>query len=126
MLRFMPDCLQQFATIVFLWTGYVGANRRLHSISRLALRRNRSCDTFGIIWPNSFGDIWHTFVADRFGSPRLELLLREARTAKIIPKKLCQSIRKVTRSFESRRCHSLLRNVTIAGITWSGASSISQ
>ena len=76
--------------------------------------------------PNSFGDNWHAFVADRIGSPRLKLLLQEARTAKIIPKKLCQSIRKVTRSFENRRCHSLLRNATIAGITWPGASSISQ
>src|SRR5271165_6023793 len=37
MLRFTPDCLQQFATIVFLWTAYVGANRRVHSISRFAL-----------------------------------------------------------------------------------------
>jgi hypothetical protein len=26
-------------------------------------------NTFGIIWPNSFGDIWHTFLADRFGAP---------------------------------------------------------
>jgi hypothetical protein len=26
-------------------------------------------DTFGIIWPNYLGDIWHRFVADRFGSP---------------------------------------------------------
>src|SRR5271170_1943424 len=79
MLRFTPDCLQRFATIVFLWTAYVGANRPVHSISRFALRRNRSCDTFGIIWPNSFGDIWQAFVADRFGSPRLKLLPREAK-----------------------------------------------
>src|SRR5271169_5176631 len=101
MLRFTADCLQQFATIVFLWTAYVGANRPVHSISRFALRRNRSCDTFGIIWPNSFGDIWQAFVADRFGSPRLKLLPREAKTAKIISKELRQSIRKMTRSFEN-------------------------
>src|SRR6266446_2474430 len=37
MLRFTPDCLQQFATIDFPWTGYVSPNRRVHSISRFAL-----------------------------------------------------------------------------------------
>ena len=26
-------------------------------------------DTFGIIWLNSFGEIWHACVADRLGSP---------------------------------------------------------
>jgi hypothetical protein len=26
-------------------------------------------DTFGIVWPNSFGDIWHTGTLIAFGSP---------------------------------------------------------
>jgi hypothetical protein len=33
-------------------------------------------DTFGIIWPISFGNIWHTCGTDRFNSPEAELLLR--------------------------------------------------
>src|SRR5438132_3974805 len=32
--------------------------------------------TLQIIWHGVLLDIWHTFVADRFGSPRVNLLLR--------------------------------------------------
>jgi uncharacterized protein involved in cysteine biosynthesis len=68
------------------------------------------------------------------GSVRF-LLLREVESLVRSPAQDCRSTTNGLiarrwgsnlRSFENERCHSLLRNVTIAAITWSGASSISQ
>ena len=70
--RMAAGCIGGATTQNITQTGDVLILRNVHRVL-LGLLGCVVTDTFGILWPNSFGDIWqiwHTCVADRFGSPR--------------------------------------------------------